>query len=512
METQAPIIAFLYDFDKTLCTTDMEDYAFIPSLGYTPAEFWGRANAFGWENRMDGLLAYMYTMIQECAAQNIKLDRAFLNHCGESIQLFPGVREWFARINAFGESLGVQVEHYVISSGLREIIEGSGIAQEFREIYACEFYYNENGDACWPKLDVNFTNKTQFVYRINKGILDVSRDKELNDSMPDDSKRVPFTNMIYMGDGLSDVPCMKMMRAYGGQAIAVYQASNRQGVEKLLADNLGVLVNNGWSSLSELTALTAWCVILGYTLQLYFDFSGYCDLTAGCARLLGLRLPINFDSPYRSLSVAEFWKRWHMTLTAFLRENVYFPLGGSRKGRGRTYLNILVVYLVSGIWHGAGWTFILWGLLHGLAQVLERLWGKRRDALPRWVRWAMTFLFINLAWVFFRAPDVSSALLLLKTAVTGGMGGIRLWLVNGLFRREISALELLLPVIGPYTAYLRVALILGIGLLAALWPRNVIRQMDTFRPNWRSGLYVLVWTVWAILSFTGVVTFIYSNF
>ena len=236
MDKQAPIIAFLYDFDKTLCTTDMEDYAFIPSLGYTPAEFWGRANAFGWENRMDGLLAYMYTMIQECAAQNIKLDRAFLNHCGESIQLFPGVREWFARINAFGESLGVQVEHYVISSGLREIIEGSGIAQEFREIYACEFYYNENGDACWPKLDVNFTNKTQFVYRINKGILDVSRDKELNDSMPDDSKRVPFTNMIYMGDGLSDVPCMKMMRAYGGQAIAVYQASNRQGVEKLLAD------------------------------------------------------------------------------------------------------------------------------------------------------------------------------------------------------------------------------------------------------------------------------------
>ena len=235
METQAPIIAFLYDFDKTLCTTDMEDYAFIPSLGYTPAEFWGRANAFGWENRMDGLLAYMYTMIQECAAQNIKLDRAFLNHCGESIQLFPGVREWFARINAFGESLGVQVEHYVISSGLREIIEGSGIAHEFREIYACEFFYNEEGLACWPKLDVNFTNKTQFVYRINKGVLDVSDDKTLNDSMPDDSKRVPFTNMIYVGDGLSDVPCMKMMRAYGGQAIAVYQEENRQGVEDLLS-------------------------------------------------------------------------------------------------------------------------------------------------------------------------------------------------------------------------------------------------------------------------------------
>ena len=235
MDKQTPIIAFLYDFDKTLCTTDMEDYAFIPALGYTPAEFWAKANSFGWSNRMDGLLAYMYTMIQECAAQSIKLDRAFLNRCGASIQLFPGVREWFGRINAFAKSLGVQVEHYVISSGLREIIEGSGIAHEFREIYACEFFYNEEGLACWPKLDVNFTNKTQFVYRINKGVLDVSDDKTLNDSMPDDSKRIPFTNMIYVGDGLSDVPCMKMMRAYGGQAIAVYQEENRQGVEDLLS-------------------------------------------------------------------------------------------------------------------------------------------------------------------------------------------------------------------------------------------------------------------------------------
>lgn len=149
--------------------------------------------------------------------------------------LFPGVREWFRRINAFGQQLGVEIEHYVISSGLREIIEGSGIAHEFREIYACEFFYNEEGLACWPKLDVNFTNKTQFVYRINKGVLDVSDDKTLNDSMPDDSKRIPFTNMIYVGDGLSDVPCMKMMRAYGGQAIAVYQEENRQGVEDLLS-------------------------------------------------------------------------------------------------------------------------------------------------------------------------------------------------------------------------------------------------------------------------------------
>ena len=232
--SHTPIIAILYDFDKTLCTTDMQDYSFIPSLGYTPKEFWKIANTFGSENRMDGILAYMYTMISECRKQGIKLDREYLVNAGRNIVLFPGVKEWFGRINAVGESVGVKVEHYIISSGLREIIEGSGISHEFREIYASEFYYDENGDASWPKLDVNFTNKTQFVYRINKGVLDVAEDRALNASMPDDSKRVPFTNMIYIGDGLSDVPCMKMMRAYGGEAIAVYQQSNRAGVEDLL--------------------------------------------------------------------------------------------------------------------------------------------------------------------------------------------------------------------------------------------------------------------------------------
>ena len=233
--TQQPIVAFLYDFDKTLCTTDMQDYAFIPSLGMTPAEFWAEANEFGRRNRMDGILAYMYTMLQEAKRRKLPLTRSDLVDKGRGIVLFPGVEDWFSRINAFGQSQGVRVEHYVISSGLREIIEGSAISGAFKEIYASEFYYDEAGDPVWPKLAVNFTAKTQFVYRINKGVLDVSDDKTLNDSMPDDSKRVPFTNMIYVGDGLSDVPCMKMMRAYGGQAIAVYQASNRAGVEDLLA-------------------------------------------------------------------------------------------------------------------------------------------------------------------------------------------------------------------------------------------------------------------------------------
>ena len=228
------IVALLYDFDRTLCTQDMQNYAFIPSLGMDPEDFWREANDFGRREHMDGILAYMYTMIRKCREKGVPLTRESLRRCGESIVFFPGVDGWFDRIDRFGTLLGVQVEHYVISSGLREIIDGSAIAGHFKEIYASEFYYDETGAPVWPKLAVNFTAKTQFVYRINKGVLDVSDDQTLNASMPDDSKRVPFTNMIYLGDGLSDVPCMKMMRAYGGQAIAVYQDANRPGVEQLL--------------------------------------------------------------------------------------------------------------------------------------------------------------------------------------------------------------------------------------------------------------------------------------
>ena len=231
---ERPVVAIMYDFDKTLCTKDMQDFGFIPSLAMQPGDFWAKANGFGREEKMDGILAYMYTMITECRLRGRPLTRESLIENGRAIELYPGVREWFDRVNLYGAAQGVQVEHYVISSGLREIIEGSGIADSFTEIFACEFLYDGNGEAMWPKTAVNYTNKTQFVYRINKGVPDVSNDVDLNRSMPDDSKRVPFTNMIYIGDGLSDVPCMKMMKAYGGTAIAVYQDSNRSKVEELL--------------------------------------------------------------------------------------------------------------------------------------------------------------------------------------------------------------------------------------------------------------------------------------
>ena len=225
---ERPVIAIMYDFDKTLCTKDMQDYGFIPSLDMQPSEFWQKANVFGSGAQMDGVLAYLYTMIEECKRKGIELTREALIKHGTHIELYPGVTEWF------GAAQGVQIEHYVISSGIKEIIEGSGIAEKFTKIFACEFLYDENGCALWPKTAVNYTNKTQFVYRINKGVLDISNDIDLNRSMPDDSKRVPFCNMIYIGDGLSDVPCMKMMKAYGGCAIAVYQENNKSKVEELL--------------------------------------------------------------------------------------------------------------------------------------------------------------------------------------------------------------------------------------------------------------------------------------
>ncbi len=231
--TEKPIIAMMYDFDRTLCTKDMQDYSFIPSLGMTEEEFWRYANELGEREHMDSVLAYMYAMVKVSGEKSIPITRDTLVKMGANVELYQGVDEWFDRINRFGESAGVRIEHYVISSGLREIIEGTNISRCFKSIFACEFLYDSDGNAVWAKTDVNYTNKTQFVYRINKGVLDVANDLDLNRSMPDDSKRVPFCNMIYLGDGLSDVPCMKMMKAYGGYSIAVYQERGSK-VEDLL--------------------------------------------------------------------------------------------------------------------------------------------------------------------------------------------------------------------------------------------------------------------------------------
>ena len=185
---------------------------------------------------MDKILSYMYVMMRECKNKNIPLTEEYLNSLGGSIVYYRGVQTWFDRINAFAETLGVTIEHYIISSGTKEIIEGSSIAKYFKKIYGCKFIYDPvTKEAIWPGMAINYTQKTQYIFRISKGALDEVDEEKLNMEIKDVRRAIQYRNMIYIGDGLSDVPCMKMMRSYGGQAIAVYQAANRAGVEDLLA-------------------------------------------------------------------------------------------------------------------------------------------------------------------------------------------------------------------------------------------------------------------------------------
>ncbi len=229
------IIAIMYDFDKTLCTKDMQEYTFIPKLGMEASEFWEEVNKIRNKNGMDGVLAYMYLMLKKANELNTPIKESDLEKMGKDIELYPGVTNWFKRINDYGKSLGLKVEHYIISSGLNEIIQGSEISKYFEKIYASEFLY-ENGHAVWPKSAINYTNKTQFIYRINKGILDICDDDNLNRKMAEADRRVSKANMIYIGDGLTDVPSMITIKENGGVSIAVYTDRTKKLAKSLLDD------------------------------------------------------------------------------------------------------------------------------------------------------------------------------------------------------------------------------------------------------------------------------------
>ncbi|SCL85491.1 HAD family hydrolase [Sporanaerobacter sp. PP17-6a] len=231
-----PIIAICYDFDKTLSPDDMQAQGFIQSVGFDVNDFWEKSNTLAKDNDMDQNLAYMYEMSVESTG-NVWITKESLAEYGAKIKLFPGVEDWFDRINAYGEEKGVVVEHYVISSGLKEMIEGTAIADKFKRIYACSFYYGEHHNAVWPAQSVNYTNKTQFLFRIEKGVLDVY-DQRVNDHFQPSEMRIPFKNMIYIGDSDTDVPCMKLVNEYGGYSIGVYNPdiSDRTKVFKIYKD------------------------------------------------------------------------------------------------------------------------------------------------------------------------------------------------------------------------------------------------------------------------------------
>ena len=224
-------MALIYDFDKTLSPKDMQEFHLLQSLGYSnPDEFWAKCEKISKKYNVDGILAYMYLM----AIEDPEMTKEKLVKEGNYIKYFKGVETWFARINDYALKYGIELEHYIISSGLKDIIEGTTIAKNFKKIYACSYYYDENGRALWPARAINYTVKTQYIFRINKGIFDETNDVDLNRSTKDEDKYIPYSRMIYFGDGLTDVPSMKVVAGFGGNTIAVFKRN--KDAKKLALD------------------------------------------------------------------------------------------------------------------------------------------------------------------------------------------------------------------------------------------------------------------------------------
>jgi len=277
----------------------------------------------------------------------------------------------------------------------------------------------------------------------------------------------------------------------------------------VIADTFAQWATQGFDVAKSLNMTEAWVTSLSYTFQLYFDFSGYTDMAIGAALLFNIRLPMNFYSPYKAVSIQDFWRRWHITLSHFLRDYLYIPLGGNRKGRFRTYLNLFITFLLGGIWHGAGWTFVAWGALHGTALVIHRVWRDLQLKMPKLLGWFITFNFINVAWVFFRAKNFDDALKVLK----GMFGGFPI--LDGSLKASLGFLEHLGMHFGHWTKIFAHESQMGWwllgGFIVTLLLPNSMQFKDKFKTNW---LYL----VWTLLAFTAVFLlyrkseFIYFNF
>lgn len=219
--------AIAYDFDGTLAPGNMQEYDFVPAIGMTKNAFWEEVGALAKEHNADSILMYMMHMLDKAHAAHVPVRKADFVNFGKSVTLFEGVLDWFERINAYGKQHGLKVEHYIISSGNREMIEGTPIARKFTSIYASSFIYDHNGVAKWPALAVNYTTKTQFLFRINKGVLNVFDNHKINEFVPKEERPVPFNNMVFLGDGDTDIPCFRLVKEQGGHAIAVYKPSTK---------------------------------------------------------------------------------------------------------------------------------------------------------------------------------------------------------------------------------------------------------------------------------------------
>lgn len=311
-------------------------------------------------------------------------------------------------------------------------------------------------------------------------------------------------------------------RIAGGFALFVLGLSKKV----LLADTFGAGVDYGYENVAALGQTDAFLVILFYALQLYFDFSGYCDMAVGIGRMLGMEIPVNFNSPYKAVNIVDFWKRWHITLSRFFTKYVYIPLGGNRRGEGRMYLNFLIVFFLSGLWHGAGFHFILWGMMHGVLYVATRFWrkrmkpaiggktvsGLRRKAMTV-VSQICTFLYVSIAWVYFRAADIGQANNLLATAFRGKVQKLSMELAECFQVDEFWYVLKVLHLDGlPVSRYILMFVILAAGLYLAMVGKNAIERTERLRYRAGTAVVIAVLMVWCVLSLSGVSTFLYFNF
>ncbi len=271
----------------------------------------------------------------------------------------------------------------------------------------------------------------------------------------------------------------------------------------IIADTFGIAVEAGFAAAQGLNTIEAWLIAIGYTLQLYFDFSGYCDVATGVGLMFNIKIPLNFNSPYKSLNIREFWQRWHITLSRFLTSYIYFPLGGNRKGALRTYLNLMVVFLASGLWHGAGWLFLLWGLMHGAASVLYRIFKKPYDAMPRFLQWGVTFLFVVVAWVFFRATSMADATGVLSSMFSMNFGPVR----DGI----VSAFELPGGILSRFNLIIMAAWYV-LSLFACVFLRNTYEKTMDFKPTLINAFMTVALILYVTLSLSNVSVFLYFNF
>lgn len=283
------------------------------------------------------------------------------------------------------------------------------------------------------------------------------------------------------------------------------------GKKVLLADTFGNAANWAFSNVDLLDSTNATLGMLAYTIQIYFDFSGYCDMAIGIGKMMNIDLPLNFDSPYKAVTIGDFWSRWHKTLTRFFTKYIYIPLGGSRRGMLRTCMNTMVVFLVSGIWHGANWTFILWGCLHGIAMVLYKVFKKYVDKWPKVLNGLITFAFVNIAWVLFRADSLGQAFDFLSRVFALDFGAVDAGILGAF--ESVEIVYVLSQVFS--TEMVSKILFLGYFVVAfaiILLSRNAYEKMCSFKPGFVSMAVSSILMVWCIFSFAGISTFLYFNF